>query len=304
MVDRNQVEASFTFNNQEMEQLAALSSVEDSKLREQALAQQWLSLKLRPMELLTAAMRSTKVQEYQNGTTLIAQLVHRAQEIAVRTDEDEDSEDTVEKVLKDVCTLLAKADDTDFPLPPSTTQAQAASFLESLPPPAPVSKVPTKFTKGLTVRPSEAIAKYTTVRERMHVQGGSPGDSDSSDGEDNEDKDSKDKSTKSKKRSLHMIDELRLLTPSDPGQSMPIIDTSDAVEVKVLKTAQLKRAQRSFPKVVGLPVAPKSFPLLETLKAAGFPAAKIENIRPGLAVRRTRTVSHQTCKMRTLSCIF
>ena len=287
MTDKNQAEEQFNLN--EIRMLDALVSVDKEKLPEQALAQQWISLKLRPMDLLTAAMRSTKVQAMQSGPELTAGLVQRAQVLATPTaDGEEEREDNIPKLTQDICTLLARAGDDSFPAPPHLV-ASSAAYQQSMTPKAAVTSVPVpvpmRYTEGLVVKPHEALAKYTAVRERIIAQDACEDTDSSNDDEDGLDADGKLAAKKSKKRSLQMLDELRLITPSDPGQSMPIIGTSDARELTALKPNQLKRAHRSFNKVAGLPVAPKSFPLLETLRAAGFPGAKLDTIKSHLSAK-------------------
>ena len=226
--------------------LDALVSVDKEKLPEQALAQQWISLKLRPMDLLTAAMRSTKVQAMQSGPELTAGLVQRAQVLATPTaDGEEEREDNIPKLTQDICTLLARAGDDSFPAPPHLV-ASSAAYQQSMTPKAAVTSVPVpvpmRYTEGLVVKPHEALAKYTAVRERIIAQDACEDTDSSNDDEDGLDADGKLAAKKSKKRSLQMLDELRLITPSDPGQSMPIIGTSDARELTALKPNQLKRA--------------------------------------------------------------
>ena len=233
----------------------------------------WTAEKL----VLHAAQRAFVASHDALATT--KQAAERLQNIARGSPNPAD--DSIAAVAATMCKALAEAGcsaEGQSPAPARATSPKTTT----------TTNTPTVWTPGLVVRPATATAKYAEAHAHIHEQNEKEEDEEDEAGDEaaaGKDGDEKQiegtKQAQKKRRTLPV--ELQLMMPSLAGQSMPVVRTEDAKEIKALTKKQVTKAQREFPLVKGLPAPPKApAPLLQLLRSGGFNSMTLDNIQTEL----------------------
>ena len=246
--------------------LAAIAGGADAvAMAKAARAADWRALGWKAEKLVLHAAQNPKVAADASALAATQQAATRLQNIAANEpDPDGDSEEAVAATM---CAALADAGATAdglFPAPLPTVASPEKDTTTN-------TGNPTMWTRGLTVRPAEVIDRFAATSANIHDQNEDE-DADGDDGDaEKEDADAKGENAKQaqkKRRTLPV--ELELMMPSLAGQSMPVVRTAEAKEIKALTKKQVTKAQREFPLVKGLPAPPKApAPLLQLLRNGG-----------------------------------
>ena len=224
----------------------------------------WRALRWTAEKLVLHAAQNPKVTANADALAATQKAATRLQKIAANEPDPEGDDESA--VSATMCSTLAEVGAIADGLSPAPLPHVNAPEKDT------TANTPTVWTTGLKVRPMEVTDKYAATAAKIHDQTDLEEDADGEEGEaDKDESNAKDENTKQalkKRRTLPV--ELELMMPSLAGQSMPVVRTTDAQEIKTLTKKQVMKAQREFPLVKGLPAPPKApAPLLQLLRSGG-----------------------------------